>query len=177
MQAIAAANLAAGQTLLALGAGDAVGAVVVQLARDIGATVIGIASERETGRLHSIGVDRLIERDAPFEELVNDVDAVVDTVGGDMQARAFGVLKSGGVLIAMSQPPSQDDAVRRGMRAIMLATESSTESLDALRTRIEAADLVPHLGRHYPLADVSQAWRDAAGGTNGKIVIDVEAAG
>ncbi len=175
MQAVEAAQVTAGQTILVHGAGGAVGSIVVALASRIGATVIGTASARDAERLRTNGLDRLIERGAPFDDLAGQVDAVIDTVGGELQRRSFDALKPGGILVALSQPPSQDEAALRGLSAVMLSTETSTAHLDALRVRIDMGAIVPRVARHYPLAEVAQAWRDAvAGGTDGKLVIDVQ---
>ncbi|MEG3172129.1 NADP-dependent oxidoreductase [Sphingomonas sp. ZB1N12] len=174
MQAVDAARIASGQTVLVHGAGGAVGSIVVSLAISLGATVIGTASPRDAVRLLSAGMSRLIKRGEPFGDLEEKVDAVIDTVGGELQIRSFDVLKPGGILVALSQPPPQDVAVRRRVTAIMLSTETSTAHLDALRSQIDAGVIVPRLGRRYALTEVARAWRDwAARGTEGKLVIDV----
>ncbi|EOH6072773.1 NADP-dependent oxidoreductase [Burkholderia cenocepacia] len=173
-QAVEAAGVEKGRVVLIQGAGGAVGSIAVQLAHRIGARVIGTASPNDAERLLSYGADQIISRDTPFEDQVAKVDAVIDTVGEEVQARSLKVLKPGGILVALSQPPSQDEAARQGVRAVMLLTETSTANLDTLRERIESGDVIPFLGRSYPLADVPQAWREAADGkTKGRIVFQV----
>ena len=37
-----------------------------------------------------------------FEEKVKDVDVVIDTVGGEVLERSYGVIKRGGVIVSSS---------------------------------------------------------------------------
>jgi NADPH:quinone reductase-like Zn-dependent oxidoreductase len=106
--------------------------------------------------------------------VAKDVDAVIDGLGGEWQQRSFGVLKPGGILVALNQPPSADEAARHHVRAMMLQTQGSTAQLDALSAQIEAGKLKPFIGRTYTLKDVPQAWTDSrASHIEGKIVFQV----
>jgi NADPH:quinone reductase-like Zn-dependent oxidoreductase len=59
--------------------------------------VIGTASARHNAVLKSIGVDEIVDyTQGPFEDKVQDVDAVMDTVGGDTASRSLKTLKKGG---------------------------------------------------------------------------------
>jgi NADPH:quinone reductase-like Zn-dependent oxidoreductase len=46
------------------------------------------------------------------------VDAVLDTVGGDVQTRSLQVLKPGGVLVSSVSPPNTEEARQRNVRAL-----------------------------------------------------------
>lgn len=174
-QALDAAGLETGRTVLIHGAGGAVGGVAVQLAHLRGATVIALARAADADRLRSYGADQVLDYDAtPFERVVTGVDAVIDTVGGDVQQRSFGVLKPGGILVATSQPPVEAAAAKTGARAIMLATTTTTANLNALARWIDDGSVVPFVDRSYPLEEVAQAWREASQRhVNGKIVLTV----
>lgn len=174
MQALEAAGVRAGGTLVVIGAGGAIGSIVVQLASRRGVKVVAVASPDDADRLRGHGAARVVDRDGTFENGIEPADAVIDTAGGEVQQRAFALLKPNGILVALSQPPSQEEAKRRGVRAVMFATQTSRQSLDALRERIEAGEIVPFVGRRYPLAEVAQAWRDAAARTSkGKSIIEI----
>src|SRR5436190_18672026 len=93
-------ELASGQRILITGASGAVGSMAVQLAKNKGAYVIGTGSGRNEEFVRKLGADEFIDyKKAKFEEEVTGVDVVFDTVGGDMQQRAFQTLKRGGVLV------------------------------------------------------------------------------
>ena len=161
-QAIKEAGVGAGQTILIHGAGGAVGNAAVQFAQQLGANVIAVARAESIDRLRSYGASRVIDSsEEAFESVAKDVDVVLDTLGGEYQQRSYAVLKPGGVLIAVSQPPSQEEAARHKVRAVMLNTTSSAESLAVLRSQIDSGQVKPFVGRLYPLQDTPQAWKDS----------------
>jgi NADPH:quinone reductase-like Zn-dependent oxidoreductase len=161
IQMLDRAGIAKGSTVLIQGAGGAVGSVAVQVAHQRGATVIGAASARSLGRVKDYGADRVLDyATVPFENTVKDVDAVLDTVGGAVQQRSYTVLKRGGALVAINQPPSEEEAKNHHVKASMLVTETSTASLQTLAAMIDAGTIKPFIGKVYPLSEVAQAWRD-----------------
>ena len=176
-QALESAGVKAGETVLILAAGGAVGEAAVQLAHAAGARILTVSYAESIGRLHSYGADETIDsRKTAFESVAKDVDAVIDGLGGEWQQRSFGVLKPGGILVALNQPPSADEAARHHVRAMMLQTQGSTAQLDALSAKIEAGKLKPFIGRTYALKDVPQAWMDSRSShIEGKIVFQVAA--
>ncbi len=175
MQALEQAHLGAGQTILIHGAGGAVGGVAVQLAHQLGARVIASADAKSRARLLEYGADEVLDyKTTPFESVAKDVDVVLDGIGGDVQQRSFSVLKPGGILIALSQPPSQEDAAKHKVGAIMLNTSVTTASLQALAAKIDTGDIRPFVGRTYPLSAAAQAWTDVQSQhVEGKIVFHV----
>lgn len=174
MQALDAAGIQDGQTLLVHGIGGAIGTIVAQLLRGRDVWLIGTASAQDRDRLLAEGVALVVDRAERFEDRVGQVDAVIDGVGRDVQARSWAVLKPGGVLVALNQPPDKEEAERRGARAVMLFTNTTTQSLDRLRAAVEAGVVIPRVGGTYPLADTARAWAGIPSDrANGKTVIDV----
>jgi len=87
-------ELAKGQRILITGASGAVGSMAVQLAKNKGAFVIGTGSGRNEEFVRKLGADEFIDyKQARLEDKISAVDVVFDTVGGDMQERAFHTLK------------------------------------------------------------------------------------
>jgi len=162
LQALDHAHLKSGQSILIHGAGGAVGSAAVQLAHLRGAHVIATASPSSFDRLQSYGADQLIDyKSTPFETVIKTpVDAVLDTIGGEVQQRSYTVLKPGGTLVAIAQPPSKVEAAKHGVKALFFSTESSPATLRELTQAIEAGQLKPFVGRTYPLSQVAQAWQD-----------------
>jgi NADPH:quinone reductase-like Zn-dependent oxidoreductase len=103
-----------GQTILIHGAAGGVGSFAAQLAKWRGARVIGTGSSKNEGFLREHGVDQFIDyTKQSFDEVVHDIDAVLDTIGGDVEKRSWRVLKPGGVLasvVARQLSPPQDAA-------------------------------------------------------------------
>jgi len=90
-------KLKAGETILIQGGAGGVASFAIQLAKHLGARVITTASAPNHDYLRDIGADEIIDYNAvDFTKTVKDCDAVFDTVGGDVAARSFAVLKPGG---------------------------------------------------------------------------------
>jgi NADPH:quinone reductase-like Zn-dependent oxidoreductase len=100
------AGLTSGQSVLIHRAAGGVGTFAVQLAKWRGAHVIGTASARNLDLLRQLGVDEAIDYNVTrFEDVVDNVDVVFDTMGGDVQERCWPVLKPGGMLVSIFEPP------------------------------------------------------------------------
>jgi NADPH:quinone reductase-like Zn-dependent oxidoreductase len=177
LEMIERANVQKGQTVLIQGAGGAVGSIAVQEAHRRGATVIATATASSLDRLKKYGADRVIDyKTERFEDYAKNVDAVLDAVGGEVQQRSFSVLKPGGVLIAITQPPSEEEAKKHQVKASMFSTDASSANLRKIAQLADAGEIKPHIDRTYPLADVAEAWRDARSGQiEGKLVLKVAA--
>jgi NADPH:quinone reductase-like Zn-dependent oxidoreductase len=171
-----AAELRAGQTVLIHAAAGGVGSMAVQLAKARGARVIGTASGAEHIELiRKLGCDEAIDyQTTPFEDHVRDVDVVLDPVSADSQRRSFGVLKKGGILVALTEEPSQDLAREKGVRATMIGVKPDGERLADIGKFIDAGKLRPLVQAVFPLIQAKDALevshsRHAAG----KIVLTI----
>src|SRR5205085_2810876 len=93
------AQLKREQRVLIHGGSGGVGHFAVQFAKWKGAHVIATASTKNQQLLQEIGVDLPIDYTIQrFEQVAENVDMVLDTIGGDMQERSWKVLKKGGLL-------------------------------------------------------------------------------
>jgi NADPH:quinone reductase-like Zn-dependent oxidoreductase len=156
-------DLRRGQTVLIHAGAGGVGSYAVQLAHWAGARVLATASGDGVPYVKELGADDVIDYKATrFESVAQDVDLVLDLLGGDTQARSFGVLKKGGRLISTVQPPSQDVAQKHGVRAAFFSMKPTSAGLIRLAELIDAGDLKVTVARTYPLADAAAAWRDSA---------------
>jgi len=91
------ADVAPGQFVLIHGGAGNVGAYLLQLAKRAGAMVVTTAAAKDTSYVRGLGAYGVIDYGVKrFEEQLKDVDAVLDTVGGDTLERSYGVLKRGG---------------------------------------------------------------------------------
>jgi len=169
------AHLEGGQMVLIHGAAGGVGTFAVQLARWKGAKVLATASARNIEYLRSLGADQVIDYSTtPFETVVRDVDVVLDLVGGDTQARSFGVLRRGGWLIASSQPPSQEQANRQNVRAAMVQMQPSTPGLTRLAELLDAGAIKTVVNKTFPLSQAADAWlHTMSGHARGKVVLEI----
>ena len=150
--------------------------MAVQLAKAHGARVIGTASGAEHIELiRKLGCDEAIDyKTTRFEDHVRDADVVLDPVGGDSQRRSFGVLKKGGILVALTEEPLQDLAREKGVRATMIGVKPDGGRLADIGKFIDDGKLRPLVQAVFPLIQAKEALelsrsRHAAG----KIVLTI----
>jgi NADPH:quinone reductase-like Zn-dependent oxidoreductase len=173
------ADLTRGQAVLIHGAAGNVGSYAVQLARRAGLRVIATASAQVKADVLSLGADEVIDyRSERFEDKAGSVDAVLDLVGGEVQARSFRVLKPGGVLVSAVAPPDQDLARRHGVDAHFFLVEVTTQRLDRIASLVAAGKLRTAIGVVLPLAAARDAHEMLEGlrpHPKGKIVLRIPA--
>src|SRR5437870_1879921 len=105
------AQLQPGQRVLIHGGSGGVGHFAVQLAKWKGAYVIARASRKNQEGLSTLGADEPIDYTRQrFEDVARNIDTVLDTIGGETQERSWSVLKKGGNLVSLVQPPSEEKA-------------------------------------------------------------------
>ncbi|GHO86376.1 NADP-dependent oxidoreductase [Dictyobacter formicarum] len=169
-------SLMAGQKLLIHGAAGGVGVFAVQLAHWTGAYVIGTSSERNENFLYDLGVNEVIDYTRiRFEDAIQEVDMVLDMVGGDTLDRSWQVLKKGGVLISVANPPSVEEAKAHGVRSVWFIVEPNRLQLHQIGELIDAGKIRPVIDTVFPLSQARQAYEQGAKGhTRGKIVLRVK---
>jgi NADPH:quinone reductase-like Zn-dependent oxidoreductase len=156
------AELSAEQSVLIHGAAGGVGVFAVQLARWTGAHVIATASPRNLDFLLELGADEIIDHTrVRFEDVVQDVDVVFDTVGRDTLARSWRVLKKGGTLVSIVERPSAEKAAALGVRAVFFIVEPNRERLARVGELIDAGKLRPVVGKVFPFAEARRAYEGA----------------
>jgi NADPH:quinone reductase-like Zn-dependent oxidoreductase len=158
------AHVAPGQRVLVHAAAGGVGHVAVQIAKALGAYVIGTASAGNHELLRGLGADELIDyRTADFAEVVPDVDVVLDPIGGDYQARS---LRRGGVLITLQplQPGVADQSARIGAGARLMLAEADRAGMIAIADLTSQGKLRPVIAGAFPLAEAARAHQIGDGG-------------
>jgi NADPH:quinone reductase-like Zn-dependent oxidoreductase len=168
-------ELQAGQTVLILGASGGVGRYAVQLAASAGAKVYGTASAENLELLRKLGCERAIDyRKERIEDVVKDADLCLDLVGGELQERAFAVLKGGGRLISTVEEPAEDTAKRRGVLAKFFAMKPDASQLQALAAMIDAGKLTVEVAKVLPLKKAAEGEElNRQQKVHGKIVLEV----
>jgi NADPH:quinone reductase-like Zn-dependent oxidoreductase len=170
-----AAQLSAGQTVLIHAAAGGVGSLAVQLAKARGAQVIATASGVNIGLVKQLGADQCIDYTrAAFEDAIEPVDVVFDTMGGDTQERSWQLLKPGGILVSVVSPPSKEIAAQHGVRRAFVFIHASGDQLSALANLIDQGKIKPIIHSVLPLAEARQAQVISQGGhARGKIILRV----
>ena len=167
------AKLQPGERVLVHGAGGAVGHWLVQLAKRAGAHVIATASGDDLARVRALGADQMVDyRSQRFED-VGQVDAVLDLVGGETQARSWSVLGPTGRLVSTVPGP-----VTTERKPSFVFTVPNGEVLGQIGALIDSGELKAlAVDTVLPLADIGRV--HAMGDADqlpGKVVLQVSAA-
>ena len=106
----------------------------------------------------TLGADDVIDAGtARFEELMQPVDVVIDTVGGDVQARSFSVLKRGGCLVSSAATPDAERAAESGVSASFILVNVTSAALRQIAELADAGKLQTRIGPVLPLAEARNA--------------------
>lgn len=170
------ARIQPGQRVLIHAAAGGVGHVAVQIAKARGAHVIGTASSEKHDFLREIGVDEPIDyREVDIAEAVSDVDAVLDTIGGDTSLASLRTLRPGGIVVSILPVGSDDlyrEAERLGVRAVRMLVDASRHDLASITDLVERGELRATIADVFPLEQAAEAHRRGeTGRTTGKMVL------
>ena len=166
-------KLESGETILVQGGAGGVASFAVQLARHIGARVITTASAANHDYVRSLGAHEVIDYNAhDFTQVISGVDAVFDTVGGEVAKRSFAVLRPGGRAAFVGGPapvPTRGDVT--ALRPTVGRDRTHLERIIELVTN--GAVRVPEI-KVYSLADAPAAHKVSEGRHfRGKLVLRV----
>ena len=169
------ARVQAGQRVLVHAGSGGVGSLAVQLVKAAGATVVATASGRNRALVESLGVDQFVDyTTATLLDAVEPVDAVFDTIGGEVQEASWSLLKPGGIQVSIISPPDEARAAAMGVRSGFVFIGPNAPVLDKLAGMVDGGRLRPIVGAEFALEDIAQAHAlSESGRAVGKIVLYV----
>ena len=188
--------LKAGDTCLVHAAAGGVGGLIVQMAKNLGARVLGTVSTAEKAQIaRDAGADEVIlytEREFDFEaRRLTDgrgVDVVYDSVGKTTFEKSLNALRPRGMLALFGQSsgsvPAFDPSIlngkgslfltRPGLPHYLLTREELLWRAGEVLAAIDAGKLRLRIDRTYPLADAAAAHRDLESRkTAGKLLLTI----
>jgi NADPH:quinone reductase len=184
-------RLAEGETVLVHGAAGGVGTASIQVAKGLGARVIGVVSSDEKERMaREAGADEVVRADG-FKDAVKELggaDVVVDPVGGDRFLDSLRSLREEGRIVVVgftggSIPEvkvnrlllNNVEVVGAGWGAYVMPKPEVTKQIGAeLERMIQAGFVKPPVGARFPLEQAADALKLIDGrGATGKVVLDV----
>ncbi len=189
-------DLGPGQRVLIHAGAGGVGSVAIQLAKHLGAEVITTCSSRNAEFVRDLGADQVIDyQKERFDEVVEDVDLVLDSLGEPAFAANLRVLRRGGRLANITLDVGRHVArygrslsfvslvgvlaklhlwplMRKGVQARHVVKRSNGEQLGTIAKLCERGVIKPIIDRVLPLAEVQEAHRySATQRARGKIVL------
>lgn len=177
LQALDIMNLQTGQTLLIHAADSGVGHLAVQLARARGVLVIGAAPGSSEPFVRALGAAFFDSDTGPFEDHLDPVDAVLDTLGGETLARSFAVVKPGGWVVSVVENGSHQCRQQRpDIRTERIQARPNGLQLEQLASLIEDGRLRPVPDAVLPLRDAARAHLlSLQPSAAGRVVLEVRA--
>jgi NADPH:quinone reductase-like Zn-dependent oxidoreductase len=148
-------RLRAGQRVIAHGAAGAVGSMVTQLAREIGAYVIGTGRAADRQSALDFGANEFVDLDNKVLEDVGEVDLVFDLIGGDIGKRSARLVRAGGTLVSIVGPSEARPA--DGL-AVDFVVESDRAQLSEIVQRVRDGRLRTNIGNVSTLDDAVAAF-------------------
>src|SRR5512132_3370384 len=154
------AHLKAGQTILIQGGAGGVAGFAVQLCKYLGATVITTASASNHPYVRGLGANQVIDYNAQdFTAIGSICDVVFDTVGGDVRAGCYAVLKPGGKLVWIAPAPEGFHPSRTDVETLRPNVIRDRAHLERMLALLDADAVRPPTIVRYRLADAAEAHR------------------
>ncbi|MFI9829972.1 NADP-dependent oxidoreductase [Streptomyces sp. NPDC051913] len=162
-----------GETVLVHAAAGGVGSIAVQLARHIGARVIGTASPANHDFVRSLGGEPVAYGEGLAERVrglaPEGVDAAFDTIGGETLTISANLLAPEGRLVSIADA----EVVAYGGRYFWVRPDA--DDLQRLSELAEQGVVSVHVSESFPLERAAEAQRlNQEGRTRGKIVVTVD---
>ncbi len=163
-------KLCAGQRVLVHAAAGGVGGFAVQFAKQAGAYVMGTASSGNHPLVKRLGADEVVDyrSDNAFASL-QDIDLVIDTVGGAATERSWPLIRPGGRLVSLVDHAIQG---RGGVDARFVHFNHDAAVLQGIIELCQADRLQITIDSTHALDEAHAALERVAGGhACGKVVI------
>jgi NADPH:quinone reductase-like Zn-dependent oxidoreductase len=169
------AQLGAGERVLIHAGAGGVGSFAVQFAKWAGAHVIATASAGNEALVRDLGADEFVDyRSQRFDEVLAKVDVVLDTIGGDTQARSIQLLNPGGRLVSIVATPDEASLTAVGATGGFLMVQPSSENLGRIAGLIDEGTVRVLIDSVFPLSEARAAHaKSQTGRAKGKIVLEV----
>ena len=174
-------ELKAGDKVLIHNAAGGVGSFAVQIAKACGAYVIGTASGAKKDYVKNLGVDEFIDYQTQrFEDVVNDVDAVLAAIGGDdILTRSLNVIRKGGYLVSLLDELTEFDTEIVEQKEVNFThwwVTPNSADLNSIAQLIDDGKIKVNINSIFPLKDAAKAHAlSESTRTQGKIVLNAQA--
>jgi NADPH:quinone reductase-like Zn-dependent oxidoreductase len=170
-QLLLATEIAAGQTVLVLGAAGSVGRSAVFTAKQRGATVIAGVLKRQMDDAKTVGADQFVatDDDTAIANLA-PLDAVADAVGGRTAEKLIAKVKPGGVYASVVGAP-QNAAEFPSVKVVTVFSKFDRKTLEFMAEAVRDGKLIIPISLKLPLSEAAEAQARAEKGGIGKILL------
>jgi len=160
----------AGDKVLVTGAVGSVGRVAVFAAKRRGAQVIAGVRSSQRAAAEQLEPDDIVALDDPSDVArLKPVDAIADTVNGQVIKSLLDKVHHGGVIGTVLEPPA--GATEQGLRVHAILAHPDPQRLAELGEAVVRGELLLPIDRRFPLSEARTAQDLAEAGGHGKILL------
>lgn len=166
-----------GDRVLIHGAAGGVGSYAVQIAKHLGACVIGTASGDDRDFVLNLGADECIDyKTQKFEEMAKDLDFIMDSIGGENFVRSLTVLKPEGTIVMLpSDKKEEADKVAKEKHVhnfYHILMHSSGEGMKGIAAMLTDGSMRSSVSKTFPFEKMREAHEEVATGKHtGKVAV------
>jgi NADPH:quinone reductase-like Zn-dependent oxidoreductase len=170
------AKIKSGDKVLIHAAAGGVGHYAVQMSKYLGAYVVGTASGKNRDFILSLGASEHIDYEKQrFEDVLNDLDFVLDAIGGDYIDRSLKVLKPGGTIISIPSGASEnitEKAKAKGMNGYHFTVQSNGNNMKEISDLLKKGLVKSYISKTFPFDEIQSAHLQIeTRKTKGKVVV------
>lgn len=178
LQVLREGGVKKGDRVLIHAASGGVGHYAVQLAKKLGAYVIGTSSTSNKEFVLSLGADEHIDyQTQTLAESTNDIDFVLDCLGPDNIIQSLAVIKNGGQVISIVTNFDEDLTAQLQVKKVsgkFLLVQSNGDDMNQLAILLAQGKLKSHVSKIFAFNQMADAHLQVESGrTVGKIVVNV----
>lgn len=177
-QAVNRARIQPGERVLILAGAGGVGHIAVQFAVAAQADVFTTCSEDNLDYLATLGAHAINYNFAPVSERLEEVDVLIDLVGGDVALDALKCLKDDARVITVPTLTAElicEKAQMLGFQATGMLVDPNPEQLETMLYMIGVGLLKIEILEEYPMDQVVNAHKQMeTGHTRGKILLRMQ---
>lgn len=153
------ARIQPGERVFIQGGAGGVGSLAVQFAKALGADVTATASEEDEPLVKTLGADRVVPSvSAALSPGEPRFDVLLNTFGGPVPEESYGLVRPGGRLVTLAEPPDQSMTERHAIQGIFFIVASDRDELRRIADLAEQGELRPVIARTLPLVDAPIAY-------------------
>lgn len=178
---IRVARTQAGQDVLVYGATGGIGSAAVQLLKSMDVTVTAVCDTANVDLVKELGADQVLDyTTGEFADHTGTYDAVFDAVGKSTFGQCKRLLKPNGVYLSSELGPGAQNLFLPLVTSFRKAKvrfpfpKHDQLMIQRIGELLASQAFRPVIDRHYPLADIVEAYRYVETGRKvGNVVIDV----
>ncbi len=155
--AVQAAALQLGMRVLVHGGSGAVGAMVVQHARALGAHVTATCHHDHREHTLAQGAHSVLAYDLGGFDHLRGLDVVFDFVGGSTHDRSYPLLRRDGTIVYLMAAAFKDRGTEHGVRVLRAQVADAPDAMQAVARLASQGIYRPLVSREMPLADAAAA--------------------